>query len=216
MKKIYPLAFFVFCGSCLFAQSELAISAGSSIPVGDFSSTEGGVAQPGFVGTLFYVHAPHEERKLRTAAMVRYQSNSIDKTAFAKILAGSTVSATNWTSISVLIGPVLKLKVSEKSAFEPRFLLGYTAATSPDVTITSGASSVKIKSDNAGTFGVVLGTDFKLMVSKRASLIAGIDYFSANPKFTLGASGSGGNASNDATQQMSALNISVGMSFKLK
>lgn len=148
------------------------------------------------------------------AGLVRFQSYKVDISQFEQAFPGMQISTTNWEAISFLAGPVVKFDLTETSSFEPRILLGYMTAKSPSVSVKSGGASASVDPVDAGAFATMLGASFKFRASNKMSIVGGLDYLTANPKFTIKASGSA--SSQESNQQISAFSVIVGLSFKLK
>lgn len=215
MKKLcVVIVVSLFCVGQSFAQSELSISTGLSFPAGDFGNSTGGAAKIGIMGDIMYQRQTQDKSKLWVAGLVRFQSYKVDIAQFEQAFPGMQISCTNWEAISFLAGPVVKFDLTETSSFEPRILLGYMTAKSPSVTVSSGGTSAAVNSDNAGAFATMLGASFKFRASDKMSIVAGVDYLTANPKFTISASGTP--TSEQSNQQISSFSVIVGLRFKLK
>lgn len=215
MKKLFILMAGIIWFMPGFAQNELTVSGGLAFPAGDFASTSGGAAKMGFLGDVMYQHQMLDS-KLWLAGLARYQSNKIDIAEFERAFPDVQISTTNWTAFSILVGPIVKFDVSETSSFEPRILLGYMSANSPKVTASSGTATAIADSDNGGAFAAMLGASFKFRASDRMSIAAGVDYLTANPKFTVTANADGMSASEESSQQISTFNVTAGLTFRLR
>lgn len=213
MKKISVLMVGICCATQLLAQSELSISTGMAFPAGDFGNSNGGAAKIGLMGDIMYQHLTQDKSKLWVAGMVRFQSYKVDIAKFEQAFPGMQISSTHWDAFSFLAGPVVKFDLTETSSFEPRILLGYMSAKSPSVTVSAGGTSASVNSDNGGAFATMLGASFKFKASAKISFMGGVDYLTANPAFTIAASGI--NGSEQINQQISSFNVIVGLSFKL-
>lgn len=215
MKKIFSLAFILFCAASLCAQDEFAISIGAAIPTGSFATKEGGAANTGFIGSMMYTHKSSLNSKVALGIMGRYMSSSLDESTFGTPPPGGTVKSTNWNAFSILAGPVFNLHISETAVFEPRFMIGYLSATSPSATLSYNGNSASIGSSTAGAFAFSIGTNLKFNMSGNSSFIIGADYATATPKFSPSVSSGSGSLSQSVEQQVSTVNITAGFSFKI-
>lgn len=211
MKKLNLLVVLILFASPIFAQDELSLSLGASIPIGSFAKDSEGAAKTGFMADLLYQHQTKEGSKLWLAGAFKYQSNGADVSSIQQSLPGYTATATNWSAFSILAGPVIKVELSEKASFEPRIMIGYMSAKTPSLTIASSSSSATIPSASAGAFATLLGANFKFKTSEKMSVVLGIDYLSANPKFTTTFNGQ----SLESNQEVSVFNAMFGLAFKL-
>lgn len=212
MQRIYLFVVLILFAAPIFAQDELSLSLGASIPTGSFGKDTEGAAKTGFMADLLYQHQTKEGSKLWLAGAFKYQSNGADVSSIQQSLPGYSATATNWSAFSILAGPVIKVDLSEKTSFEPRIMIGYMSAKTPSLTISSGSSGAfTIPSASAGAFATLLGVNFKFKTLEKMSVVLGADYLSANPKFTTTFNGQ----SLESNQEVSMFNVMCGLAFKL-
>jgi hypothetical protein len=217
MKKLLTVLFILGCTMQLFAQGELSVSLGTAIPTGDFANkTTGGGAKAGLMGQLMYNYKI-QKSNYGIAGMFRYQTNSVDASEFAKEFAGVSATAKNWNAFSFLVGPTAQFNLSDNVAIEPLIMVGYMSASSPKVSVFSGGSEiVTVGSASAGSLATLVGANVKFKIADNARLLVGVDYLTANPKFNITATSGGTSMSTDANQRIDAINLMVGVSFKLR
>gem|GEM_PF-5124342 len=212
MNKLLTLVIYLLCVSFGFAQGELGVTLGGSIPSGDFASASGGDAKTGFGAGLLYQHHKNASSKLLMAGEFRFQSYAVDNSSLSQGLPpGVNIAATKWSVISVLLGPVLKVKLNDASSLEPRIMAGYMSASTPSLSASGGGASGNFPSSTAGAFAALVGINLKFKVAENTKFVFGVDYLTANPKF----SASVGGQTQDTNQQVNSLNISIGFAFKL-
>lgn len=182
------------------------VSFGPSIPVGDFKSATGGAAKTGAVFDLGFVYK-FKSKAIGIAALLRGQ-------AFAFDTQNTNATVTTWSTSSILVGPTWTLPLSSKIFFQPKVMVGFTAASSPAITETSGSFTVTQPSSSSIAFSQVLGGNFRFDTGKKISLLLNVDYFDTDPKFTLTASSSTISQTKTTDQKMNSINICAGLGYR--
>jgi hypothetical protein len=205
MKKVILLLTIQFIvASSIFSQDQnskafVAINIGTSLPTGNFASTdfdeaEAAYANNGVVLDISFNYKFHP--KLGVTAVWRGQGNSIDVGNYAQDLAnyfGSGYPAGN-TSVSVetsaySLGGIMaglsgSFPIADQLYFEPKALIGFSAATLPEMTTKSYYNGILLTTftrDKAETttFSYIIGAGAKLDVSNSICLLFNLDYYSA-------------------------------------
>lgn len=228
MKKVFVLlAVLSMISASSFSQDKgyFAVNIGPSIATGDFASTDNkegaGFAKGGAIFDLTFAYevAPN----FGLMAMLRGQANTVDAQAladeFAKqnpLLSG-TVEATSWGLGGLMIGAYGSLPLSNKVFFQPRAMIGFMSATSPEVKYTVSGGWIKQSSQTAGSMGYLVGAGFKFDVAKRLCLLTGIEYSGTKVNFKdVETTTSFGEMQNDSFDQtIGAVNISLGIGVRL-
>lgn len=232
-KAVLLLTICLFAVTKGFSQDKgyVAVSIGPSFPIGDFASKDpdnekAGLAQ---TGAIFDISFGYKLGKnFGVAALIRGQANSTDTQAIVDELytqIPSTVNADvetgNWTAGAFLAGGYASFPVSKKISFDPRVMIGFLSATSPDtdVYLSDGSNSgwVKQASVTSTAFAYLVGVGLKFDVGKRICILTNLDYMGANPEFkdvqTL--SSDGNIEVNNWKQPFSTINVGVGVGYRL-
>lgn len=214
MKILLFFALTIIYSLPLQAQDELMVLAGQAIPTGSFGTSTGGAADMGFIGGLMYQHQSSPTAKTRLGILARYQSNPMNETDNSTLPPGATLTTTNWTAFSILLGPVFNIKVSDRSALQPRFMIGYMSATSPDMALSYSGGSASVSSSRAGALTISVGINLKINMSEKMGIVLGGDLTSGTPKFSPQTSGLY-TIIHANEQSVSTLNLTGGLFFKL-
>ena len=233
MKKLFIVltVSFVTATNC-FSQNNgyIAISLGSSKPIGDFASNDPNKAAAGYAksGAIFDVSFGFKLGKnLGIAALLRGQANPTDAQAYADQISkqnpgvSGTVESKNWSIAGYMGGAYGSFPITEKLSFESKVLIGFLSATSPEMTVNligpGGTAWAKQNSATSSTFAYMLSTGFKFDVAKRVCMLANIDYLGANPEFSnVTTTASNGTMSKTTfSQSFGTVNIGVGVGFRL-
>lgn len=201
------------------AQQKFVFSAhaGAAVPIGDFAKkdfrAEAGQAVTG-VSTSLLLSYPVVP-KLRVALMGTWRTNGVDLSGY-QVPGGTTLpSNPRWTAVSILGGLVKDLPLkSSKLAFQARLLAGIQATSSPEITSTGMISGFgtylgQPQSYSAGAFAYLVGTGVSYSLSKVISFQVNGDLTSTNPTFR------GVKATNGTKKNMSTVDVTAGLSFKL-
>jgi hypothetical protein len=191
MKKLLLLFSLVVC-MCLSLYSQdtrrgwIGITAGTAIPLGDFASKDGDGA--GFAKTGLNINLINFGYKFGKNFGI---TAAWYGAAHSIDLDG--VSGT-WSYGGLMAGPLLSFPVSENVDFDLKPMFGFaTAKLDLEVYEESGASL---------TFD--LGASIRYGFAEKWGLLINMDYLSANPKF------------DDGNQKISALNLSLGLAYRIK
>ena len=175
-----------------------SVNLGVSIPTGNFSSDNFNNNEAGFAtgGAVFDISVGYKLRpKLGVTAVWRGQANGIDAATYAQSLAnyfgsGSVSIETSAYSLGgIMAGLYGSFPIAENFRFEPRALIGFSAATLPERTTvaysSSGTKLVTWSQDQAETvaFSYILGLGGKLDLSKKICLLFNADFYAANAEW---------------------------------
>lgn len=99
-----------------------------------------------------------------------------------------TVESEGWSAGGWMLGGFGSFSISPKASFEPRAMIGFVNAVSPNITITGSAngSSIWVKQGNASafTFSYLLGAGFQFDLGQKFYLLTNLDYLGSNPEFS--------------------------------
>lgn len=212
-------------------RGHIGISFGPSFPVGDLGSKDvdkegAGWANPGLVGELTFGYTLGNGH-FGLMGIVRGQSNAMDADGFEDELQNIDptiewdVEAESWKLGGVMFGMFGSLPVSPKAYFEPRFLLGFMRATSPEYTLNASymGTSIWVKQSDAtaAALAFLVGAGFKFDIGTNVYLLANLDYLGTNPEFkNIELTASDGSRFTDTfSQKMGTFNMSLGIALKL-
>lgn len=228
--------FFALLGLSINAMSQdkgyIGLSGGYSIPYGDFGSTNAKESSSGFAksGLLFDLHMGFKiNENIGITAKLRAQVNPTDAQALAEgiiqesnLPIGTSFSLNSgfWTMSGAMIGGYGILKLQEKLFLEPKLLVGYLSATSPEIKIDFSSSQIPLiltqKEATASAISILMGANLRYNIGERFCLLGTIDYLTARPEFkNIEITNSiGPTETITFTQNFSTLNISVGFGIR--
>lgn len=246
MKKIFFSAIFlVFSFVNGYAQTEFTVSelkrlsidlsAGPSIPFGDFAAKSTSNMRSGFAkaGEFFEIRGTYIVWKyFGFTASYRMQAYKVDHDAYYVALRPTVPSAYasmkletgTWKSGSLLVGPCFRIPFNAKKRtfFEAHYLFGEGILFTPKIESTvaaqgSGQYSIYQSRESINIAGLTTqsGCSFRRMVTPNISLNAGVDFVTAIYKKddvrVLQSDGS--YQTFNATQPVQTFNVSFGVSY---
>lgn len=209
----------------------IGVSAGISIPTGDFARADIDDSTSGFARSGVNIQMTYGYRLTHNfglQAQITYNSNAFDYTKYENGLMEQypdfqvrVESRTNWSSGGILIGPYLRLPLTEQLSWDVRAIAGLYGAYSPDIIIYTSKSALEkdeyYRSPGKGfSFGYSFGTGFKYQFSKYYLLLYA-DYV-ASPMSIDNASGWDWNDqpySKTFKQEINYISVSLGFAYLL-
>ena len=189
MRKLsFKLFAFLFFPGLLFGQGEVPISSlyllgGISSPQSDFSSTSGaksGYAKSGFCGMLEHVKIVGSNANWVTT--VALANNATDESALSN-QTGYKVTAGSYTTGWMMTGFGLGSDLSSTSGIYVSGQAGILASSFPDITLSSGSSSVTQTTKMGLAFAYGIGAGVRMN-----NLNIGLRYYSGEPEYEQTAS----------------------------
>lgn len=208
----------------------VAISLGSSTPIGDFASKDPNNNSAGYAksGAIFDISFGYKFGKnFGISALLRGQANSTDAQAIADQISrqnpgvSGTVESKTWSIGGYMVGGYGSFPISPKISFDTRLLFGFLSAISPEITVNlvgpGGTAWVKQNSSSSSTFAYLIGAGFKYDVGKRICLLANFDYLGAKPEFSNveTTSSTGSSSKSTFSQSFGTINFGVGIGYRL-
>ncbi|MBM3418446.1 MAG: hypothetical protein FJY17_05930 [Bacteroidetes bacterium] len=180
-----------------------SINLGVSIPTGNYGSTDFNNSEAGYATTglvIDYTFGHKISKNLGVSAILRSQANGVDVGVYAQGLANYLGASNPSESTSVrvkssvyslgglLAGIYGTFPIANKLSFEPRAMVGFSAATLPSMTTEAFESGTKLTTfiqEQASTvaFSYIIGTGVKLNVSKRICVLLNLDFYAAKAKW---------------------------------
>lgn len=227
------LAVFTISTQC-YAQGKkgfIGIAFGTSIPFGDLSSKDidneaAGWANSGAVFDITFAHKLGDGL-FGITGLLRGQANPTDVGALADEFANEypgvywTVESDGWGIGGLMVGGYGSFPVSDKISFDPRAMIGFLSASSPEWTIVGtgpgGTAWVKQSSRTATSFSYLMGAGFKFDIGKKLHLLTNLDCLGSRPEFmNVEVTASDGSRDIDTwSQRMGTLNLTVGLALKI-
>lgn len=206
----------------LFSQKNtfLSFSVGLSNPVGDYKSTEptNNKASAAKTGLSLDLNGGLKfNNNIGAQILIRKQSNSLDKATIEQAFpVGTFYEVKSWNITSLLIGPYLSFKLSEKIDLEPRVLIGYTSISSPEISANYSGISFFQESKSGEGFGYLIGSGIKFNISEKWFISGNIDYNAATADINnIKISNSLGNFDfTNISTSFSAINTNIGVGLK--
>jgi hypothetical protein len=235
MKKvIFSMVALLTIATQIYAQDEkgyIGFSVGPSIPMGDFSSIDAYNNPAGWANTgeMFDISFAYKlgESNYGVTALLREQANPIDGQALVDEIANQnpginwTVESDSWGIRGLMFGGFGSFPISEKASFDTRAMIGFSSASSPEITITGSGSDgtvwIKQGSSTASSFTYLFGAGFKFDVGSKIYLLTNLDNLGSNPEFSNVelTTSTGSRETATLSQSMGTLNFSVGIALKL-
>jgi len=191
-------------------KSFLSLQLGASIPLGDFSNTnfsneEAGFSLTGISLDMNYLY--HFTENVGLAATGFYNMNGLDISKLREETGIRSLKMDHWQFIGLAAGPAFSFEMSPKVIGDIRIMGGLATANSPDIT-TNGSSLIP---EDWGTTGLFqAGVGCRVKIGPNSYFSGGVDYRYLKPTFKVTV----GNETISAEQNISVLNISVGIGFK--
>ncbi|MCH7398848.1 porin family protein [Belliella sp. DSM 107340] len=163
----------------------IGLTIGPSFPLGDFGDPSNGLAKTGLQINLVNFGYLFSDN-FGIAGSWFGAANPIDANGIDP-----------WSYGGLMIGPLLSLPVSETVDFDFKPMIGYAATTIPNV--GSGTQT-------SASYAYSLGTQVRIHVGPKFSLIISADYFSTKPEFE----------NYNVEQKIGTINLGFGGSFRLR
>jgi hypothetical protein len=191
-------------------KSFLSLNLGASIPLGDFSSAsltneEAGFALTGITLDMNYLY--HFTENVGLAATGFYNMNGLDISKLREETGIRSLKMDHWQFIGLAAGPAFSFEMSPKVMGDIRVMGGIATANSPDIT-TNGSPLIPEDWGTSGLFQAGVGCRVK--IGPNSYFSGGVDYRYLKPTFKVTVD----NETISAEQNMSLLNISLGIGFK--
>jgi hypothetical protein len=201
----------------------LGIAAGPSFPVGSFGSSNWENNNSGFGNTGYNFTGIDFGFKFVPAfgLAVSFKGANIplDVQSIANFYATEyggefTVKSTRWNYGGVYLGPIVTIPTAFID-IDFRFMTGLMLAFTPEMEITRGQEFVKQSAGVGPSISVALGSGLRFHVSKSLSLTAGVEYLLARPVFEVEYSSNSSFESELVYQNITVLNTSIGLAFRI-
>ncbi len=233
--KFTVLIIIFFClGLTAHAQkpkSFVELSAGVSVPSGDFAATDFSKPESGFANNGFGFNLTYENRltyNFGISGARILNSHSVNQQAYRDEISADTlslpltISTRNWGTFGLLAGPFLYLPVSKYFSVDFRALGGFYSAYSPEVIISGKTEagenfSLSLLKYNGVGFAFDLATTLRLKFGTSSYLLIKGDYLYSAAKFKdiewLNRDGEVITRSFD--QNLQTINITAGVGYAL-
>ncbi len=203
--------------------NRLSISMGSSIPIGDFGSTDINLDEPGFAGNGFGINFAYEKHLSNYFGYFlrlfygnySFRASYLYPTITTNPTATITSKSSNYSIVSPMIGPIFIYPINNKMLFEGGFLLGYSFFSRPEVnfyyTVNKAAYFVKMKGGSANSSLLGLSTSIYYNLNNKFDVIANFEFLRAVYYFK--------NPIEEApnlSELYSTINFTVGLGYKIK
>ena len=236
MKKVFLTISFILLTIAGFTQDRkgyIGISFGPSFPAGDYAATSGedaGYADRGLNMSLVNFCYKFNEN-VGIAASWHGIANPVDVQEVSEDMWSSNqasefsweLETTSW-SLGGLSGGILISFPSNNLDFDLKALIGFAGATSPqlDVTVSDGFSSASLlqeEQQSNTSFSFSFGGGVRYHISEKWALNLNLDYFTTQvefPEFIISFSDGTYQTAESFEQNISVLNLAVGIGYRLK
>jgi len=178
----------------------IGISAGPTIPLGNFASPQGGYATTGAQLNLFTMG-------YKFADNIGFSLNWFG----AALPIGG--NGGTWGYGGITLGPLIAIP-SETVEFDLRPMIGLTDALWLPTSV--GSNQTLGQSYAVYTLGLDLGATIRFNVSHKMAIIFNADYFSSKPEFNVSTGFGGESSPTQFTQKISAISITFGIAWRLR
>lgn len=216
-KNVLTALSIIFCFIALAQESNsnnkksyLSLQLGASIPLGDFASAslnneEAGFALTGISLDMNYLY--HFTENVGLAATGFYNMNGLDISKLREVTGIRSLKMDHWQFIGLAAGPAFSFEMSPKVMGDIKVMGGIATANSPDVT----SNGFTLVPEDWGTSGLFqAGVGCRIKIGPNSYFSGGLDYRYLNPTFKVIVD----NETITAEQNISALNVSLGLGFK--
>jgi hypothetical protein len=218
----------VFTASAQSTRQYISLSVGPSFPSGDFGKTDINDSTSGWAKTGVAIQVAYAYRithNIGVTAIVSYSGNSFDITSYKNALDAahpdtmfSVESYLSWSSGSIMVGPYLRLPLSDKLSWDIRGLIGIFGSRTPRLTIRAttadGEQLPEYFRQTTRGFGFAwqVGTGFNLKMNKYYLLLFA-DYVDSSIDFdnTTGWDWNGEAYSTSFNQHVSYVSATIGL-----
>ena len=197
MKKTFLTLSLFLTATIAFAQDKgfVTVNFGSSIPLGDFAGTDINNNSSGFAQTGYLFDATlglKFSKYFGTTILIRSQVNQFDEETFAEhatkeIGYKATVNSTAWYIGNYMIGTYGSFPISKNFTLEPRMMVGFLTATSPEMTLKATAGSIPFwvtkNSSSSGSLSYLFGIGYKVNAGKHICISFNLDYLGTSTQF---------------------------------
>lgn len=196
--KFKILILLLFISPLLLAQSTkrqyVGLAIGPSFPSGDFAATNLNDSTSGWAKTGVAINLNYSYRfthNIGVYVIGIFNSNKFDNIKYKDALGTghqdttfSVESTRNWSGGGLLIGPYLRIPLSDNFSWDIRGAFGFYSGYSPKLTIRSSASEEAYYRETGSAFGYAysFGTGFKFKLANYYVLLFG-DYLTTPLKF---------------------------------
>ncbi len=206
MRKLLLLSIIILSTLTGFGQDErqfISLAVGPSFTLGDFGRTDINDSTSGWAKTgvaIDFTYAYRFSHNFGFQVQASYSSNKFNNFAYRDALDAThnldpttpdtafvVESTSNWSSGGLLIGPYIRLPLSEALSWDIRASVGFYGVVSPDITIkgniTSGDKLEDFyhKGGRGYAFAYSFGTGFKYALS-HYYLMLFTDYYNTSVK----------------------------------
>jgi hypothetical protein len=204
---------------------------GLSIPVGDFGNKDldndnAGLAKLGFSSALTFAHTIGDH-PWGYAFSISIASYALDVEGLEKELEFVTggnwsVKSDKWNPVGFYAGAFRATPLGDKLFFDAKLLVGAVMVDFPTLNASTTGGSVKVVGKEfALGLGYIIGGAFRYNVSEKFALMFHVDYNgTSSMKWdtqTLSQpAGSIGSTSDEAENKISAVNIGIGIAYRVR
>ena len=197
----------------------LTLTAGPSMPLGDFRSTDLYNENAGFAKTGFNVDLQggyYFTKNVAVSGSAFFSQYSLDvqklREQFAQEFPGSqfTLSLDHWQYYGIVVGPMVTWDASPKTFFDFDLMTGIANANSPKTEVALEGTQATQSEDWATVVPLRLGTTARFQMGKKGYLAAGLHYVYMKPEFETTIDG----VTATFRQKIEAVNVTFGVAIR--
>ena len=229
MKKTYlllavaTLLCFVLQGQVQTAGHQktafLTLTAGPSLPMGDFRSADLYNENAGFAKTGFNIDLQggyYFTKNVALSGSAFFSQYSLDqqklREQFAQEFPGSqfTLSLDHWQYYGIVVGPMVTWDASSKTFFDFDLMTGIANANSPKTEVTLEGTQATQSEDWTTVAPIRFGTTARFQIGKKGYLAAGLHYIYMKPEFETTIAG----VTSTFRQKIESVNVTFGVGIR--
>ncbi len=228
--KFKILIILIFASIFVFSQSTnrqyIGLAIGPSFPSGDFAATNLNDSTSGWAKTGVAINLNYAYRfthNFGVYAIGIFNSNKFDNIKYKDALEAthqdttfSVESTRNWSGGGLLIGPYIRLPLSDNFSWDIRGAFGFFSGYSPKITLRSSGSEEPYYRETGSAFSYAysFGTGFKFKLANYYVLLFG-DYLSSPLKFdnVTGWDWNQEPYETEIRQDISYINVTIGIGY---
>lgn len=195
----------------------LVISAGPSIPVGVFSSSDINKSGAGYANLGYNVNLNTGYQitdRFGVAATVFYSRYNVNQKLVDNLNSMFSITPTfsfdtdHWQYGGIVVGPMVTIKIMENVLIDFKTMVGFARVNSPTLKISDGTTGelLAISEDKwTDAFAVQAGSNLRYNFASRFCAFANLDYGYMNPKWK------GNTNEEDFKREIGVIDINIGI-----
>lgn len=195
--------------------SYLSISAGLSVPAGDFSTTKG--VEPGFAKTGYNIslnYGYNINSRVGIASSVFYVFHKLNNRAINDLIGSGgptlpSVSSDHWQYHGIVVGPMTTFELADNVYLDLKFMAGIANANFPVFKALNQSTAERWRV----AYAMRMGGNIRYNFSDKFCFYSSLDYAYTRPRWPFTETVDGETIDTDVTQRIENVNLNVGIGY---